>query len=182
VPALDRDNHFIFLNQPGPSTQVYQTQNVDRARIQGFETEFDAPIKIRLGYLTPYGNFSYLRGDDIETDQPLNFISPMRTNIGFRWQNFGKAYFFDYNVRIVARQERLSDSFLLPVNQGGNGGPEPGFVTHNIAGGYRFQKERFYLNINAGISNLLDRAYSEQFVFAPARGRSFTIGTSIEIK
>jgi outer membrane receptor protein involved in Fe transport len=182
VPALDRDDHFIFLNQPGPATQVYQTQNIDRARIQGFEVEFDAPIKISLGYLTPYGNISYLRGDDIETDQPLNFISPMRTNIGFRWQNFGKAYFFDYNVRMVARQERLSDSFLLPVNQGGNGGPEPGFVTHNIAGGYHFQRERFRLSINAGISNLFDRAYSEQFVFAPARGRSFTIGTSIEIR
>jgi hypothetical protein len=32
------------------------------------------------------------------------------------------------------------------------------------------------------VSNLFDRFYSEQFVFAPARGRSFTVGTTIEIK
>jgi outer membrane receptor for ferrienterochelin and colicin len=182
VPALDRDGQAVFLSQPGPLTQVYRTQNFDRARIQGFETEFEAPIKIRLGFLTPYGNLSYLRGDDIENHEPLNFISPLRTNIGFRWENFGKAYFFDYNVRAVAEQSRLSESFLGPVNQGGNGGPEPGFGTHNIVGGYHFQRERYRFSVNAGISNLFDRAYSEQFVFAPARGRSFTIGTTWEIR
>jgi hemoglobin/transferrin/lactoferrin receptor protein len=181
--VYDEDNCLITsVPQGGRIVQVFQTQNIDRARIQGFEAEFDAPVKISLGYLTPYGNFSYLRGDNTETDQPLNFISPFRTNIGVRWQNLGKAYFFDYNSRIVSEQERLSDSFLLPVNQGGNGGTEAGFVTHNVSGGYYFRRERFNLGINLGVSNIFDRAYSEQFVFAPARGRSFTIGTTWEIK
>lgn len=163
---------------PGRFLDVYQTQNVRRARIQGFESEIEATYKIKLGYLTPYGNFSYLRGDDLNQDQPLDFISPFRTNAGFRWQNFGKSYYFDYNVRIVGKQNRLSDGYLIPVNDG----PEPGYVTHNIAGGYYFRRERFNMSINAGISNLLDRFYSEQFTFAPARGRSFTIGTTFEIK
>lgn len=158
-------------------TQIYQTRNIRTARIQGFEAEIEAPFKISLGYLTPYGNFSYLRGDDVDEDVPLDFISPFRTNVGFRWQNFGKNYYFDYNARIVGKQERLSDSYLSV-----NGGPEPGFVTHNIGGGYYFRRERYNLSVNAGISNILDRYYSEQFVTAPARGRSFTIGTTIEIK
>ncbi len=160
------------------NTQVFQTRNISTARIQGFETEVEAPVKISLGYLTPYGNFSYLRGDDLDAAQPLDFISPFRTNVGFRWQNFGKSYYFDYNVRIVGKQNRLSEGYLIPVNDG----PEPGFVTHNIGGGYYFRRERFNLGVNAGVSNLLDRFYSEQFTFAPARGRSFTIGTTIEIK
>lgn len=181
--VYDATNCFIVSTPPGPApVRVYQTQNIDRARIQGFEVEFEVPVKISLGYLTPNGNFSYLRGDNTETDQPLNFISPFRTNIGVRWQNFGKAYFFDYNVRLVGKQKRLSDSFLLPVNQGGNGGPEAGFVTHDMRGGYYFRRERFNFNINLGLSNLFNRAYSEQFNFAPARGRSFTIGTTWEIK
>ncbi|HTH38349.1 MAG TPA: TonB-dependent receptor, partial [Pyrinomonadaceae bacterium] len=162
---------------PRPPLQVFQTQNIAQARIQGFETELEMPIRISFGYLTPYGNFSYLRGDDLRLDQPLNTISPFRTNVGFRWQNFGKNYYFDYNVRIVAKQERLSDSFLVL-----NGGPEPGFVSHNIGGGYYFRRERFNFSINAGVSNLLGRFYSEQFVTAPARGRSFTIGTTWELK
>ena len=160
------------------STQVFQTRNFRRARIQGFEAELETPFKISVGYLTPYGNFSYLRGDDLDEDEPLDFISPFRTNVGFRWQNFGKSYYFDYNARIVGKQERLSEGYLIPVNDG----PEPGFVTHNIGGGYYFRRERFNFNINLGVSNLFNRFYSEQFTFAPARGRSFTIGTTIELK
>ena len=188
VPAgtvYDADNCLIVSRPPrSPAPiEVFQTQNIDRARIQGFEAEFDAPVRISLGYLTPYGNFSWLRGDNTETDQPLNFISPFRVNAGIRWQNVGKAYFVDYNTRIVTKQARLSESYLQPVNQGGQGNdPEPGFVTHNVSGGYYFRRERFNASINLGISNIFDRAYSEQFVFAPARGRSFTIGTTWEIR
>ncbi|HEX6279990.1 MAG TPA: TonB-dependent receptor, partial [Pyrinomonadaceae bacterium] len=140
--------------------QVYQTQNIRTARIQGFEAEFDRPIRISAGYLTPYGNFSYLRGDDTTSGEPLDFISPVRVNAGFRWQNVGKNYFFDYNSRIVTKQERLSELFLRPVDQGGNGGPEPGFVTHNVSGGYYFRRERFNFSVTLGVSNIFDRAYS----------------------
>ncbi|MEO7674379.1 MAG: TonB-dependent receptor [Pyrinomonadaceae bacterium] len=181
--VYDVGNCFIVSSPPGRGpVRVSQTQNVDRARIQGVEAEFEVPIKISVGYLTPNGNFSYLRGDNTDLRQPLDIISPYRTNIGVRWQNYGKAYFFDYNIRIVGEQERLSTSFLRPVNQGGNGGPEAGFVTHNMNGGYYFRQERFNFNLNLGVSNLFDRDYNEQFVFAPARGRSFTIGTTWEIK
>ncbi|MGB7210612.1 MAG: TonB-dependent receptor [Pyrinomonadaceae bacterium] len=167
---------------PGRFLDVYQTRNIRTARIQGFEAELETTLKIRLGYLTPYGNFSYLRGDNVDAilpkDKPLDFISPFRTNVGFRWQNFGKNYYFDYNARIVGKQNRLSEGYLIPVNDG----PEPGYVTHNITGGYYLRKERFNFSINAGVSNLLNRFYSEQFTYAPARGRSFTIGTTWEIK
>ncbi|MDI1242074.1 MAG: TonB-dependent receptor [bacterium] len=156
---------------------VYQTQNIRTARIQGFEAEVDAPFRISAGFLTPYGNFSYLRGDDLDRDLPLDFISPIRVNAGVRWQNVGKNYFFDYNTRIVTKQERLSPTFLAL-----NDGPEPGYVTHNMSGGYYFRREKFNFSVTAGISNLFDRYFSEQFTYAPARGRSFTIGTTWAIK
>lgn len=169
----------VVIPRPAPlgPIPVFQTQNISRARIQGFEAEFEAPIKISLGYLTPNGNFSYLRGDNLTTDLPLDFISPFRTNAGVRWQNFAKNYFADYTARIVGKQDRLSQAF-----RASNRGDEPGFVTHNLSGGYYFRRERFNFNVNVGVSNLLNRFYSEQFVLAPARGRSFTIGTSWEIK
>lgn len=163
---------------PRPPIDVYQTRNIRTARIQGFETELEVPFKIRVGYLTPYGNFSYLRGDNVTDSEPLDFISPLRTNVGFRWQNFGKSYYFDYNARIVGEQKRLSHEFQTANDETA----EPGFVTHNLGGGYYLRRERFDFNIHLGVSNLLNKFYSEQFVFAPARGRSFTIGTTIEIK
>ncbi len=163
---------------PRPPVDVYQTRNIRTARIQGFETELEVPFKISVGYLTPYGNFSYLRGDNMTENEPLDFISPLRTNIGFRWQNFGKSYYFDYNARLIGAQKRLSQAF-----RDANGvDAEPGFVTHNLGGGYYLRRERFDFNIHLSLSNLLNRFYQEQFVFAPARGRSFTIGTTIEIK
>ncbi|PYT00992.1 MAG: hypothetical protein DMF63_04830 [Acidobacteria bacterium] len=162
----------IQILTPGrPPTQVYQTQNIRTARIQGFETEIEMPFKIRLGYLTPYGNFSYLHGEDLNEHVPLDAISPFRTNVGFRWQNFGKSYFVDYNVRFVPSYAAANDIEF-----------EPGFVSHNIGGGYYMRRERFNFSVNLGVSNIMNKFYSEQFVFAPARGRSFTIGTSIEIK
>src|SRR5690606_34035223 len=104
-PVYDPDNCLPDSRPPRPPApiEVFQTQNVERARIQGFEAEFDAPIMISMGYLTPYGNFSYLRGDNTDTDEPLNFISPIRVNAGVRWQNVGKQYFVDYNTRIVTK-------------------------------------------------------------------------------
>jgi outer membrane receptor protein involved in Fe transport len=63
----------------------FQTQNVGRARIQGFEADAEFPIKIGLGFLTPSGNISYLRGDDLETNEPLDFITPLKTVLNIRW-------------------------------------------------------------------------------------------------
>jgi outer membrane receptor protein involved in Fe transport len=181
IAAFDRNGQPIFLNMPGPPTRVYQTVNFDRGVIQGFEAEFEAPIKIRLGYLTPNGNFSWLHGEDTQHHVPLDAISPFRTNVGVRWTNYAKSYFFDYYARIVATQHRISP--FCSINQGCSTGAEPGFTTHNMSGGYYFRRnERYNFNINLGILNLANRAYSEQFTFAPARGRSFTIGTTWEIK
>ena len=180
VAAFDDAGNPIQIITPGrPPTQIYQTRNLRTARIQGFEAELEVPYKIRVGYLTPYGNFSYLRGEDVGRNVALDSISPFRTNVGFRWQNFGKSYYFDYNARIVGKQERVSPEF--PAANGG-ATYEPGFVTHNLGGGYYLRREHFDFNIHLGVSNLLNKFYSEQFVLAPARGRSFTIGTTIEIK
>jgi hemoglobin/transferrin/lactoferrin receptor protein len=176
--ALDRNGAAISIPRPPLAPiPVFQTKNIGKVRIQGVEAEFEAPVKVGVGYFTPYGNFSYLRGDNLQTNAPLDFISPVRTNAGIRWQNIASNYFADYNVRIVNKQSRLTAAF-----RNTNLGDEPGFVSHNLNGGYTFRRENFNFKLNVGISNLFNRFYSEQFVFAPARGRSFTIGTSWEIK
>jgi hemoglobin/transferrin/lactoferrin receptor protein len=176
---LSNQNTGLVIPRTPPRSPIpiYQTVNIGKARIQGFEIEFEAPFRVGVGYFTPYGNYSYLRGDDVQKNVPLDFISPSRTNAGIRWQNFASNYFVDYNARIVTKQGRLSSAFRTS-----NLGDEGGFVTHNLNGGYTLRRENFNFKLNLGISNLFDRFYSEQFVIAPARGRSFTFGTSWEIK
>ena len=175
--ALDRNGAAITLPGGRAPIDVFQTVNIGRARIQGFEADAEYPIKLGMGFLTPGGNISYLRGDDLESNQPLNTITPLKTVLNIRWTNFLSSYYFDWTTRIVNRQSRLSPAFLTV-----NGGAESGFAVSEIGGGYVYKHERYRMSFNAGIKNLFDRFYNEQFVLAPARGRSFVFGTTLELK
>lgn len=165
----------------GLPVQFFQTVNLGRVRIQGFEADFEAPLRIGSGFLTPSGNISYLRGDNLvagtqTVDEPLNTITPLKTVLNLRWQDVERNYYTEWQTRIVNKQERLSNSFLVS-----NGGAEPGFAVSDVRGGYTFNRERYRASVNLGVTNLFNRLYTEQFVFAPARGRSFVVGTTWEI-
>ncbi len=161
-----------------PPTRVSQTINFGRVRLQGFEGELEIPFRIGdHGFLTPGGNISYLRGDNDDTGQPFNITPSLKTVLNLRWNDLKNRYYAETQTRIVNKQDRLSASFIAS-----NGGAEPGFAVSDIRGGYFFRRERFNFSVNLGVTNIFDRFYSEQFVLAPARGRSLTIGTSWEIK
>lgn len=177
--AFDRNGLAITLppTRPGgAAVPVSQTVNLGKVRIQGVEGEFEYPIKIGLGFLTPNGNISYLRGDNLDSNTPLNTITPLKTVVNLRWQNLVNNYYLDWTTRIVNKQERLSASFLTS-----NGGAEPGFSVSDIRGGFNFKREDYRLSFNLGVTNIFNRFYNEQFVFAPTRGRSFVFGTTIEL-
>jgi hemoglobin/transferrin/lactoferrin receptor protein len=175
--SFDRNGQPIRIVRAGQSPiDVFQTINIGKARIQGVEAEGEYSIKLKYGFLTPGGNFTYLRGDDLGTDQPLNFISPLKTVLNLRWQDLGNSYYAEWTTRVVGKQKRLSPAFFQS-----NGGAESGFAVSEIRGGYNFRREHYRLSFNVGVNNLFDRYYFEQFVFAPAKGRSFVIGTTWEI-
>lgn len=174
--ALDRNGAPIAIStSPGrPAIQVFQTVNLGRTRIQGIEGEIETSFEFSKLLLTPFGNITYLRGDDIERNQPLNFIQPLKTVVGLRAQDRRDRIFGEYRARIVNRQDRLTPVFFTQ-----NGGAEPGFTTHDLRVGYNFRQERYRFGVTVAIENLFNRFYSEQFVFAPARGRSLVVGTSL---
>jgi len=167
--ATDRNGVPISIPAgPGrPPIPVFQTVNSGRTRIQGIEADFESPLTVSSNFLIPFGNVSYLRGDDLERNLPLDFITPLKTIIGLRWQERRDRYWSEYSARIVNKQDRLSPQFLQS-----NGGPEPGFVVHDVRGGINFRRESYKIGFTFGIENLGNRFYNEQFVFAPARGRS----------
>ncbi len=173
--ALDRNGDPIEIPSGNSTLQVFQTVNLDKVRIQGFEAEIEVPIRLGFGFLTPGGNVSYLHGDNLTDGSPLNAITPLKGVVNLRWENLGSNYFFEWTTRAVAEQDRLSESFL-----DFNGGPEPGFVVSDVRGGYIFRVDRLRVSFNAGVTNLFGEQYSEQFVLAPARGRSFVFGTRWE--
>jgi TonB-dependent heme/hemoglobin receptor len=160
----------------GSFTRVQQTINFGRVRLQGFEAELEVPFQFAKGFITPSGNISYLRGNNIDTNEPFNIAPPLKTVLNLRYNDLKNRYYGEWTTRIVNKQDRLSASFLAS-----NGGAESGFVASDIRGGYTFRRENYRLSFNVGVQNLFDRFYNEQFILAPARGRSFVIGTSLEI-
>ena len=170
--ATDRDGNAIML--PG-GIALSQTLNADRVRTWGVEVEFESPVAIPRSILTPFGNLSYLRGDDLARNEPLSFITPLKVVLGLRWQDDRNRLWNEYGTRIVTSQGRLSDAFLAA-----NEGPEPGYVVHDWRIGMNIPREDYRIGITVGLLNLGNRLYSEQFVSVPARGRSVTLGLNMD--
>jgi hemoglobin/transferrin/lactoferrin receptor protein len=175
-PAFDRNGRPIVIpGSPGrPSTPVFQTINRGRSRIQGLEAslEFSFPLSALL--IAPSGSISYLRGDDLQLKLPLDFITPLKTVFALRLQDRPDRVWAEYGVRIINRQDRLSPAFLRT-----NGGAETGFVVHDLRTGFNLKSGLYKLGFTLAIENIGNRFYSEQFVVAPARGRTFSIGMNI---
>ena len=173
--VLDADGCQVVSGSP---TRVQQTINFGRVRLQGFEAQLEAPFELGdFGYLTPNGSVSFLRGDNLESGEPFNVAPALKTVVGLRWNDAKNRFYAETQARIVNSHDRLSTSYLAS-----NGGGEPGYTVADIRGGYFFRRERFNASINLGVTNLFDRYYNEPFILAPARGRSFTVGTTWEIR
>ena len=166
--ALDRNGDVITL---ADGTEVYQTINSARVRTWGIETEFEIPFSIGASTLVPSAGLSYMRGDDLEFGQPLDFITPLKTVFGLRWQDDRNRFWSEYGTRMVTKQERLSSTYLEA-----NGGLEPGYVVHDLRGGMNLLRKEYRMGVTVGFLNLGNRLYREQFGVAAARGRTFTLG------
>lgn len=174
--ALDRNGAPITIpGSPGrPATPVFQTVNRGRSRIQGLEASLEFSVPISNLLIAPSGSLSYLRGDDLQLNLPLDFITPLKTVFALRVQDRPERVWVEYGVRIINRQDRLSPAFITA-----NGGAEAGFVIHDVRTGFNLKSEFYKLGFTVALENLGNRFYSEQFVVAPARGRTFSIGMNI---
>jgi hemoglobin/transferrin/lactoferrin receptor protein len=166
---------------------LLQAINFAKVRISGFETDLERPITVGSTTATPYIAVGYLRGTVLESvaplngaslnNTPLNKISPLKAVVGVRWQDKTARWWSEYNVRAHANVSRVSplltgSPFITAQDYFGLAG----FNVHTVRGGYNFQRERGRVALTLGLENFTNQYYREQFQFAPARGRSFTVG------
>lgn len=145
----------LVNTDPGttPPTQTYQSINIDRVRIYGAE----------LRYLQQLGAWSdalynwsfelgaeWLRGDNRETDEPLNDVGPPRAVVALQWEPSD-----DWSVRTVStfvrRHDRLdetADDLYSPA----------GYAVHDLTVDYRFARD---WTMRVGVFNLADRKHYE---------------------
>jgi hemoglobin/transferrin/lactoferrin receptor protein len=89
-------------------------------------------------------------------------------------------FWAEYSGRFQAQVDRvaptlLGSPFLIVQDLFGL----DGFALHRAAAGFDWRQEGMVVGLSLALENLGDRFYREQFQFAPARGRSFTVGLHV---
>lgn len=186
-----------------------QRANTDRARIQGYEATYEANIPLGArGSLTPFGTLGWLKGSNLtpdenalqlirsfynrtdtpvplrgsERDVPLPGISPFGGLFGARYGDREGTWSGEYEVRYRARVTRVDPADLSTSisTQYGSFASLNSFTRHALRAGYNYRRDKYRLSLSVGIENLADRLYFEPFQNAPAPGRSYVFGLTLD--
>lgn len=133
----------------------FQATNRDAVEIRGIEFKgaYDLANSFSaLDGLSANLSVAYARGQNIERDEPLNTIDPLRAVLGLAYRP-SEVWNAQLAVTAVAGKERIDntdaeDAFFAT----------PGFVTVDLLGEYNVNERT---NLNFGIFNLTDRKYWE---------------------
>ena len=187
-----------------------QRGNTARARIQGVEAAYQISVPLgRAGGITPYGTLAWLKGTDLTPDEnalmlirdfynradtpvalrgstsdvPLANISPFGATFGARYSDRKGVWVGQYLIRHQARVERvdpLDITTTISTQYGSFASLRP-LTKHSLRAIYNYRRERYRISFTFGVDNLTDRLYFEPFQIAPAPGRSFVFGATVDV-
>jgi outer membrane receptor protein involved in Fe transport len=116
-------------------------------------------------------------------DFPLANITPFRIIAGAQYLDLKGRIFAEYNWRHqnrVTRADPLGFIGTALINYGTFASLNS-IDKHSIKGGYIWRNDRYKFTMTAGIDNIANKFYFEQFNTAPAPGRSFVFGFTTEV-
>ena len=182
-----------------------QRVNTARARIQGLESAYE----VSVGMISVFGSAGWLKGSNLTPDEitlrllsqfynqadtpvelsgsandaPLTSITPLRTINGIRLDSLKRRWFGEYELRYQGQVKRADplDLSAAVSTEFGTLRSLSSFVVQSLRGGYTIRSEKHRIVFTAGLENLANRLYFEHFQTAPARGRSFVFGTTVEL-
>jgi hemoglobin/transferrin/lactoferrin receptor protein len=173
-----------------PAGSISQAINLARVRIQGVEAQADVAIRAAGLNWLPRVAASWTRGTVLDGTTPLDGaslagapqdnISPSKVTAGLRVTDRAERWWSDYSLRSQSEVTRISpllseSPFLIAQDLYSL----QGFTVQRVAVGYAWRNTKDRLGITFAVDNLTNRFYREQFQFAPARGRSFTIALTV---
>lgn len=150
---------------------VSTRRNVAEAEMLGGEAWLD--VDLCDGW-RGFGSVSYVRGTNLENDQPLNKIPPLNGLVGARWTRCDGRLFLEPYLRWAGRQLRLSPADQADFRVGPDG--TPGWVTANVRVGYDVDARRSFV-VEAG--NLFDERYKHHGSGVEGPGRHLTLSFSV---
>lgn len=192
---VNQYQNFIAQDQPvasNSSGQIAETRNVGDVRIGGLEANASAPLVTRVGLITLNGSAAYLRGtmlsgENAITGEPLagtpaDDITPFKFVGSVRFTELRNRWWVEYGVRSQREVTRVADTLLeSPFLIAQDLLSLDGFTVHRLGAGLNLSTGPRRARLTFAIENLANTYYREQFQFAPARGRSFTIGLGVGV-
>lgn len=193
---------FVFLNQyrnfiaqdlvvaTNSSGALAQARNFGDVRIGGVELSGAMPFVFRPGVLTVSGSAAYNRGTVTAGTNPLNNaalagtpydnITPFKCVGNARYTQASGRFWAEYGIRAQSEVTRVATTLLdSPFIIAQDLLSLQGFGVQRLGWGINLGRDRNRLGLTFAIENLTDKFYREQFQFAPARGRSFTVGLNV---
>ena len=189
---VNQYSNFIVQDLPAavtPSGPLVQTTNYADVRIHGVELSADAPLVFEQGVLTLSASSAFMRGtitkginplDGSALDgEPADNITPVKILAAVRFTEPRGRWWGEYGIRTQTDVTRVTPTLLTsPFRIAQDLLSLDGFTVQRLGWGVALTRSRDQLSLNFAIENLANKYYREHFQFAPARGRSFTIGVS----
>jgi outer membrane receptor protein involved in Fe transport len=192
---------YVFFNQyhnfisqdvvaTTPAGLLSQAVNFGDVRITGVEMSADAPLNVGPGVLTLMGAAAFTRGTIVEgvnafdgsslDGKPMDNITPAKVVVAARYTGRSGRWWAEYGVRAQAEVTRVAETllnseFIIPQDLLAL----DGFTIQRIGWGVNLSRGRDRVGLVFAVENLANTFYREQFQFAPARGRSFTMGLNV---
>jgi outer membrane receptor protein involved in Fe transport len=193
---------YLFVNQykdfiaqdlvvaVAPSGPLAQATNYADVRISGVEFAADAPIALGRGVLTLSASGAFTRGTITDGVDPLtgeslagtpaDNITPSRVLANVRYTEPRGRWWAEYGIRAQGDVSRVAATLLeSPFLIAQDLLSLDGFAVQRIGWGISLSRGRDRVGLVFAVENLADNFYREQFQFAPARGRSFTVGLNL---
>lgn len=139
---------------PASGYLVFQSRNIDKARIRGVDVRLDQDLSAWSenleGWVMNLAAF-WAEGEDRSTGEPLNSISPPQAVLGFSWLSPGSSW------DLTATGTFTSSKDTGDIDQtDGERFATPSWITLDLSAGWR---PRDWLELRAGIFNLTDKTY-----------------------
>lgn len=191
------------------AVQINARINQASATIKGIESTGEVAISLgRFGSLNPFYSLGSLHGTNgsptaiqltqlnviynrsdtpvkltgSASDFPLANITPFRILFGAQYLDSKGRFSVEYNWRHQNRVTRADPGQFVGtalINYGSFASLNK-IDKQSLKGGYNWRNDKYKFTINAGIDNLTNKLFWEHFQNAPAPGRSFVFGFTIE--
>ncbi|HJU43837.1 MAG TPA: TonB-dependent receptor [Vicinamibacterales bacterium] len=172
------------------SGALAQSRNFGNVRVTGVELSAAMPLTLRPGVLTLTGGGAFTRGTITDGTNPLDNrslagtpfdnVTPSKVIANARFTQSRGLWWVEYGVRVQGEVTRVAETLLdSPFLIAQDLLSLDGFAVQRLGWGVNVARGRERVAVTFAVENLADRFYREHFQFAPARGRSFTVGLTV---